>query len=660
MRNDIQFLRGVAVLTVVLFHAGVGVFKAGYLGVDIFFVISGFLITTIILRELEDGDFSFNKFYLRRAKRLLPAVYCTLTVTSLVGYCFLTKTGWTDYFAQLLGAVTFTANLVLPLQTGYFDAAAEGKPLLHMWSLSVEEQYYLVMPWLLTITAPRFRVWLLVAAAVTSFVLCVLLVSFPIHYWRIPAVNSDGWAFYIFPTRAWELLAGSLVAWWMLRHPQFNVPRWAKLLALLTLLVSVVWKFDPVHPRCGALVAVVATALMVAGRDGWLPQSKAVRAIEHVGDWSYSLYLVHWPIFAFAYLAWLGRVPDAIKLALVVLALALAWLQYRFVEQPFRFGWQTRARSTWLWLGAATLGVFLVPGPAYLGTAGANTGHGSMAAAMREANYGLSEACTNYTGFSVAPACQTGATPRIAVWGDSFAMHLMPGLAALPAMQGNLVQVTKSSCGPVLGMAAMNGKKSAAWARGCIEFNDAALDYIRRSSAVDTVILAGRFDVYFNDAGREFADRTGPRPVDEHYVVERLVETVDALRAAGKTVVVVSSTPQAGFDIGACLERKALGLVFFGAKDCRLDRSAYLAFMSNTIKRLDEAAQRGHFELVRLDEVLCTDQTCATQIGDVPIYRDEGHLSAAGSRLVMARIDWQRHFSAAGGSPASRQATPGE
>lgn len=644
MRNDIQFLRGVAVLTVVFFHAGIGVFEAGYLGVDIFFVISGFLITTIILRDLDDGTFSFNRFYLRRAKRLLPAVYSTLTATSLVAYAFLTQAEWTDYFAQLIGAVTFTANFVLPLQAGYFAAAAEGKPLLHVWSLSVEEQYYLVLPLLLTITAARYRAWLLLAAALASFALCVVLVSFPIHYWRIPTTDSDEWAFFLFPTRAWELLAGSLVAWWMLRHPQLEVPRWAKLCALAGIFASVAWQIDTVHPRFGALVVVAATALLLAGRDGWLPNSRVVTAIEHVGDWSYSLYLVHWPLFAFAYVAWLGKIPSAVKLLLVVIAFVCAWLQYTLVEKPFRFGWQTRARSTWLWLAAATLGVFLVPAPAFMHSAGATSDDAGRVAAMRERNYGLSEACTNYEGFSIAPQCRTGEAPRVAVWGDSYAMHLVPGLASAPGIHGELVQITKSSCGPILGVAAMNGKKSAAWAQGCIKFNDAALDYIRQLPSIDTVILGGRFEAYFGDGAGETADRSGPRARDDGFVVKQLVATVDALRAAGKRVAVVSTTPQAGFDIGACLERRALGLVVFGRADCRLDRAAYLNFLSNTMKRLDEAAERGKFDLVRLDEVLCNDQACATQEGDIAIYQDDGHFSEAGSRLVMARIDWQRYL----------------
>ena len=146
MRQDIQLLRGIAVLLVVIFHANLGIVNHGYLGVDVFFVISGFLITTIILNDLNTNTFSFGAFYLRRAKRLLPALYCTLAITALLSYWFISPSQWNDFIAQLVGALTFSSNIVLPTQVGYFESSAEGKPLLHIWSLSLEEQYYFFLP----------------------------------------------------------------------------------------------------------------------------------------------------------------------------------------------------------------------------------------------------------------------------------------------------------------------------------------------------------------------------------------------------------------------------------------------------------------------------------------------------------------------------------
>lgn len=199
-RVDIQALRGLAILLVVVYHAELlASLKAGYLGVDIFFVVSGYLITGIVTKGLQDGSFSFSGFYFRRAKRLLPAAYVTFLATTLLSIAFLTTPALRDYLWQLVGAVTFTGNMVLWTQTGYFAPAAELKPLLHVWSLSIEEQYYLLLPAVLVLTPRRF--W-------TPGVWVVLLISLALCLGLVAA--KPGATFYLLPTRAWELALGSL------------------------------------------------------------------------------------------------------------------------------------------------------------------------------------------------------------------------------------------------------------------------------------------------------------------------------------------------------------------------------------------------------------------------------------------------------------------
>ncbi len=200
MRFDIQFLRGMAILSVLIYHAGLLPIPNGYLGVDIFFVISGFLITSIILRGLSAQTFSFGEFYLRRAKRLLPALYCTLFFTTLLAFYLLTQQQWQDYTAQLFGAVSFTSNMVLPQQIGYFDDNANTKPLLHIWSLSLEEQYYFFLPLFLFITPKKLWGPALVTLSALSLLLCLTFLAWSFTYWRFPTVDTSGWAFYLFPT----------------------------------------------------------------------------------------------------------------------------------------------------------------------------------------------------------------------------------------------------------------------------------------------------------------------------------------------------------------------------------------------------------------------------------------------------------------------------
>ena len=325
-RTDIQVLRGFAILLVLLHHGRLLPWlKAGHLGVDVFFVVSGYLITRVIQRALKDGTFSFTEFYLRRAKRLLPAAYSTFAVTVLLSNLFLTEPEMWDFAWQMLGAVTFTGNIALWMQTGYFEGAAQLKPLLHVWSLSIEEQYYLLLPAALMFTPPRFWKLGILAMVAGSLLLCFALLS-----------SKPGAVFYLLPTRAWELGLGSLgvLVWegsvagtWLARL------FWPALAALLLV------PFFPTgapHPGLDALIVCTATLVILLRRHPLLNQGWAARGPAHLGDISYSLYLVHWPLLAFSANAWVSPVPGWVRAGLVVVSIFLSWGLYRWVEDPIR------------------------------------------------------------------------------------------------------------------------------------------------------------------------------------------------------------------------------------------------------------------------------------------------------------------------------------
>ena len=614
-RFDIQFMRGVAVLAVVLFHAFPGAFGSGFLGVDVFFVISGFLITGIVLRGLERRDFSFKAFYVRRAKRLLPASLITLGVTTLLALVFLTRSQMADYAEQLLGSLAFVANFVLATQTGYFQGAAETKPLLHIWSLSLEEQFYFVAPFLLWLTPLRARPWLLVTGVILSFTLCLALVT---GLW-----GGESLAFFMLPTRAWELLFGAVCAWVMIRRPDLTVPGWAKLAALAAIIATCAIGFDPVHPRGDAVIVVVATGLILLGQDGWLPR-KPLLPVKIVGDWSYSLYLIHWPLFSFAYISWGQPPPMAVMIGLALLATGLAWLQYRFVDQAFRGDWSGfRINPAW-GMGAVSAAIvaFAVPS---LGVTGPLSDH-------LQSVHGLHHSCDQPGSKWVdLPDCRTSETPIIAVWGDSFAMQWVSAFADLP-----MVQLTKSACAPVKGVAQPGPDHPSSWPRDCISFNDSAAAAIAAMPSVRYVIISSPFGRVLHDEGQSlFVDGKVQRFSDAGR--QGLVEVLQTLIDAGKVPVIIAPPPRGEFDAGRCNERQMEFRPSFFPAECSISNQPRpVTDILNTIGRQTGVTV---FDPAR---VLCERVACRTRSGDAILYYDAGHVTEVGARYVMEALEVRR------------------
>jgi len=330
-RREIDGLRAVAVLPVILFHGGFQSFAGGYVGVDVFFVISGYLITSILIRELQQGTFSILHFYERRARRILPALFVVMLACLPFAYAWMVPSHLIGFAQSLVSVVLFVSNIFFWYQgEAYFAADAELQPLLHTWSLAVEEQYYLLFPVFLLLVwrFGRQRVfWSVVAIAAVS----LLLAEWGSH-------NMPSATFYLAPTRAWELLAGSICAFLTVGRPQ----RSSNVLSAigLAMIVYAILRFDADTPFPGlyALVPVVGTALIIlfAARDTWVARLLSTRAFVGIGLISYSAYLWHQPLFAFARLRSPTEPDSYLIAALAMAALLLAWATWHFVEQPFR------------------------------------------------------------------------------------------------------------------------------------------------------------------------------------------------------------------------------------------------------------------------------------------------------------------------------------
>jgi peptidoglycan/LPS O-acetylase OafA/YrhL len=338
-RPEIDGLRAIAVAAVILFHAGFALFRGGFVGVDVFFVISGFLITSIIVEELKTGRFSVLRFYERRARRILPALFTVMAACIPFAYRLLSPDGLKDFAQSLAAICLFASNILFWGESGYFDTQAELKPLLHTWSLAVEEQFYVVFPLLLLAAwrvGRRFLLVLIGVIAVSSFIVSVDEVR-----------NFPSAAFYLLPSRAWQLLVGAVASfvaegWWnaTARHRFARLTGEAIGWVGMTMILFALFLFDARTPFPGphAAVPTLGTALvLLAATDRTrVGRMLAWGPLVGLGLISYSAYLWHQPLFAFTKHALLADLPTDLAIVLCVTTLVLGCLSWRYVEQPFR------------------------------------------------------------------------------------------------------------------------------------------------------------------------------------------------------------------------------------------------------------------------------------------------------------------------------------
>ncbi len=629
MRSDIQALRGYAVLLVLLYHARLGVPNIGFLGVDVFFVISGFLMTRLVGDAISQQAFSIPAFYLRRAKRLLPAAYATIMVTACAAPLLLTAVELRDFRVQALGALTFTANVVLWRQTGYFGGAADLKPLLHMWSLAVEEQYYLVLPFLMLYLPRRYWRHTLALAIVGSLAL---------WRWRYDQAST----FYLLPARAWELGLGSIGAL-LSRDVQNHVLVRFAFWPSLMLLVAVPFVPDFLqHPARAVFIICIATLTVLLRAHDGVSAWRHTRALARVGDMSYSLYLVHWPLFAFMNNVWISEAwqprPRWQAFTLVGASLLLGYLLHRYVEAPMhRAELPTRRRALAL-VAASSAGVALL----VVALTGVPAGTRDFAD-IRRINHGFGPACEAETEFVPTPNCRSSDRPQLLVWGDSYAMALVPGIVATDSAQTGVVQATRSMCAPLLDYAVVRDSVyDRTWAMRCIDFNASVLRYVASTSSIEYVVLSSLFHQVANDADRLLVRRAsgGYDTVDagQTEAINGMRHTVQALRALGRKVIVIAPPPASGFNMGRCLERLETGKPILGApRGCAIDAAEFRSARQAVRSLMTALPNLADVEVLQPESVLCDTVLCRTHAGGTFIYRDAGHLSREGS-VYLARI----------------------
>jgi peptidoglycan/LPS O-acetylase OafA/YrhL len=617
-RKDIDGLRAVAILAVVLYHYGVLNVSGGFVGVDIFFVISGFVITSLLIAEIEDERFSLIGFYERRLRRILPALFVLILIVSLIAIFVLPPRALTELANSVVATSLFSSNVYFwNANRGYFEGPSEISPLLHTWSLAVEEQFYIAFPILLLLA---LRVSRRFAA---SLILGIVVVSFALSVWA--SVNAPTANFYLAPTRIWELLLGAALAFHQSSFEPWGRPQSEIACAIGVLLIAfalLMFSSTTPVPGLAALAPCLGAALLIYGGrnpDSTMTRLLSARPLVAIGLISYSLYLWHWPIFVLLrhYVFW-EPLTLSVTLSAIVVSFALAILSWRFIERPIRERRVLSSSSSIFTIGAIATALLLVLGGAGLATKGlpSRYSHLSEVAMQRDeapSGSSLPRECVVLEHNTDATFCSLTNGPagsrRVLLWGDSFAAHYIPGFVEL----GNSIPLsafayTFSGCPPILGYAQMSNAP-------CTSFNDRLLEIVA-SNKIDTIVLSARWNTYLDS--RKLA-------------LAQIANTVSALQARGLTVIVIGQSPTFYFN-----DPEDYLLVRMQDGGSYRTARAWAAVGPE----LNDALRQATGKAIFLDPsaVLCLGRSCSIREDGNYTVRDDGHLTAYGSRKVIEQM----------------------
>jgi peptidoglycan/LPS O-acetylase OafA/YrhL len=661
-RPHIDGLRALAVLLVVGFHAFPSVVEGGFVGVDVFFVISGFLISGIIFAELDQSAFSFWQFYARRIRRIFPALLLVMAACFAFGWFAMLADEYKQLGKHLAAGAGFISNLTLWQESGYFDSGADTKPLLHLWSLGIEEQFYMLWP---------LGLWAAYRVRASRLALCLALIaaSFALN---VAYVHSNPVAAFYSPgTRFWELLAGSVLAYFatpagkpLLRRVVPPSSRTASTLhafiglALLAVAVATVTRVHA-FPGWWALLPVLGTCfILAAGSDAWLNRVVlSNRVMVGIGLISYPLYLWHWPLLVFARLAeYNGAPPWPIRLAAVALSVLLAWLTYIVIERPLRFGRSTTARLAGLCVAMLAIGL-----------AGYNAyRHDGFVLRAANAKVALfadilsppqtritNDSCQKLLGRQPVPGAvclARSAHPAMLIVGDSHAMAFNSA-AATGRSALDTVLLAGHGCLPFISYQNY-GPQDNRSAKKCYEVTGEALAMAKALESIRTVVLVSRGPLYFS--GRGFGMEESDvrwrgwtvEPVkpaapmsSQQAFVEGYVEVSKRLLALGKKVVFVIDVPEFGINPEVCIANRPVAFRNQSLPSCVLSRGVVDA-RQKEYRQLVAQIQAQVPGLLVYDtrDVFCNEVSCASKDSSEVYFYDNNHVNLSGSAKLLGGL----------------------
>ncbi len=632
---------------------------------DIFFVISGFVITSLLLNEHRSKSYSILTFYERRIRRIFPALFFTMFVSALMALAIFTPSDLQPFSQSVVATTLFLSNVFFWSQAGYFDASADAKPLMHTWSLGVEEQFYLVFPLFLYLVLR----WQHQRSAI--IILCAAIVSFVTSVYGVATHPSA--AFYLAPTRFWELLIGSLLALEFL--PELRHRYMRELTSLIgagfILYAVLTYSNNTPFPGLSALLPCLGAALLIhSGGSGTSVLRSLLnwRPIVFIGLISYSLYLLHWPLIVFFTQYSIDSPTLSERFAIVVLAVAIAAISWKFIEQPFR-GNKSVVSAPVLY-AASAFAVLASLGFGFAAGAGGGWPERFADASVKLANYAESfdprrHAC-QAGEFGEANACLYGANvaPKVALWGDSHAAALAPALGQAAAGHGASIKLfSHLGCLSVVGVRKLRDVYDK-----CMEHNALIIDLLEQDRSLETVVLASRYAVYLRGYSVELgpaethelnpilitgADEAAQKEEDRTKVyVAALTETVRRLIAAGKTVVLVYPVPEVGYNVPKTLFK--LSLQGGSPESFKRPVSLYRQRNQPVFEALDGLGFSDKIVRLYPHKFLCDELECIAAADGKALYSDDNHLSLEGAAYISAmfepvfRAEWQPVVEVAG------------
>ena len=637
-RSDLDGIRGIAIIAVVMYHVGAWTLPGAFVGVDLFFVLSGYLITQIVIERQRRQAYSMTDFYMRRARRILPALFTMLAATSILALACLTPPELKDFAQSMASAASFVSNgYFLQLQDGYFEPSNALTPLLMTWSLSVEAQFYLLFPLLFLPFVRRF-------VEPRRAIFALLILSFAGAC--LVLVESRKAAFYLLPTRAWELLLGA----WLATLP--SVPK-SKTLhealgALACILIAGSFVFLHAHmpfPGWNALAPCVGTALLLVSTRSWVnTRLLSSSPLVFLGKISYSVYLWHWPLLSLSWVIWGKELGPARLGTLLAATFVLACLSYRFVERPARLS-KLPARSAASGYLAATAAL-VIAGVlvAHLrGLPGRMDASGQELLAKSNLETPLIVAAKQWSADMMAPLpghcfrifgepqvladdCATtvvDGTGTALLWGDSQAAHFFPGVSHHMASRGYAVRV--ASMGGCRPYKYKDKEYNDPFKRACEERNRAVMDMIADRPDLNPIILAGRWSSHASGAPKNLVrfDR-------------EMHGLVDALRALDRTVIILGEVPEFRSGPVQCLLRQHLPMA--PKASCHTSIDLIEKLQAPTRAALQSAAESPGACIVDTRDVFCPAGICSPFLANgTEAYWDGTHLTRAGSIWLSTR-----------------------